>query len=290
MKDLGDLKYVLGMKVTRNRSMKTISLTQELYIDNLLNDFGMQDCKPVSTPLVPSSRLNPFSNEEINPASINYCRAVGLLNYLFSCTRPDIAFAASCLAQFLNAPSIKHENAFKHVLRYLKGTKGWGITLGNVSDNSFITAFCDADWGSNYDSRSFSGSCVFCYGLIGWKTSRQEIVALSSTEAEYRSISSCCQDISWLLELTSDFGLKLKSKLLCDNQGALSLLKNPLYQHRTRHIKLRLHWCRELFNEGKIMAEYISTTNMVADIMTKSLPRQTHSVHCASLTMRDVQD
>ncbi|MBW0500922.1 hypothetical protein O181_040637 [Austropuccinia psidii MF-1] len=127
----------------------------------------MQYCKPVSTPLVPSSRLNPFSNEEANPASINYQRAVGLLNYLVSCTRPDIAFAASCLAQFLNAPSIKHENAFKHVLWYLKGTKGWGITLGNVSDNLFITAFCDADWGSNYDSRSFSGSCVFKAGNCG---------------------------------------------------------------------------------------------------------------------------
>ncbi|MBW0505317.1 hypothetical protein O181_045032 [Austropuccinia psidii MF-1] len=98
MKDPGDLEYVLGMKVTRNKSMKTFSLSQELYINSLLNDFGMQYCKPVSTPLVPSSRLNPFSNEEANPASINYGRAVGLLNYLVSCTRPDITFAAYCLA------------------------------------------------------------------------------------------------------------------------------------------------------------------------------------------------
>ncbi|MBW0488152.1 hypothetical protein O181_027867, partial [Austropuccinia psidii MF-1] len=70
MKDLGDLKYVLGMKVTRNSSIKTISLSQELYTNNLRDDFGMQDCKSVSTPLVPSSRLNPFSNKEANLASI----------------------------------------------------------------------------------------------------------------------------------------------------------------------------------------------------------------------------
>ncbi|MBW0533956.1 hypothetical protein O181_073671 [Austropuccinia psidii MF-1] len=124
----------------------------------------------------------------------------------------------------------------------------------------------------------------------GVRITIQEVVALSSTEAEYRSVSSCCQDISWLLELTNDFGLTLKGKLLCDNQGALSLLKNPLYQHRTRHIKLRLHWCRELFNAGHIQAEYVSTTNMMADIMTKSLPRQTHATHRASLGIQDVQD
>ncbi|MBW0466951.1 hypothetical protein O181_006666, partial [Austropuccinia psidii MF-1] len=231
MKDLGELKYVLGMKVTRNRLMRTISLSQELYGANLLKDFGMQDCKPASTPLVPSSRLDPISNSNADPTNINYRRGVGLLNYLVSCTRPDIAFSVSCLAQFLNAPSVEHENAFKHVIWYLKGTKSWGITLGDVGDNSLIRAFSNADWGSNYDSRSISGSCVFYYGLVGWTTSKQEVVALSSTEAEYRSISSGCQDISWLLELTNDFGLALKGKLLCDNQGAPPLLKNPLYQH-----------------------------------------------------------
>ncbi|MBW0501423.1 hypothetical protein O181_041138 [Austropuccinia psidii MF-1] len=96
--------------------MRTISFSQELYVDNLLKDFGMQACKPASTPLVPSSRLNPIGNSNADPAGINYRRAVGLLNYLVSYTRPNIAFAGPFLAQFLNAPSVEHENAFKHVL------------------------------------------------------------------------------------------------------------------------------------------------------------------------------
>ncbi|MBW0468230.1 hypothetical protein O181_007945 [Austropuccinia psidii MF-1] len=96
--------------------MRTISLSQKLYIDNLLKDFGMQDCELASTPLVPLSRLNPIGNSNADPAGINYRRAVGLLSYLFSCTRPDIVFPASCLAQFLNAPSVEHENALKNVL------------------------------------------------------------------------------------------------------------------------------------------------------------------------------
>ncbi|MBW0463409.1 hypothetical protein O181_003124 [Austropuccinia psidii MF-1] len=239
MKDLGDIKYVLGMKVTRDRSRWIINLSQELYIENMLVDFGMEGCRPVSTPQVPSSRLIPTST---TAASINYQRAVGLLNYLVSCTRPDIAYAVSCLAQFLNNPSKEHEIAFKHVLR-----------------------------------------CVFLYGLIGWKTSKQEVVALSSTEAEYRSISGCCQDVCWLFELVSNFGLTLKARLFCDNQGALALLKNPLYQHRTRHIKLRLHWCRELLYGGFLEVKYVPTGNMTADILTKSLSRQIHNSHCKAL-------
>ncbi|MBW0538526.1 hypothetical protein O181_078241 [Austropuccinia psidii MF-1] len=171
MKDLGELKFVLGMKVTRNRNVHLIFLTQELYIDKLLHTFKMNDCKPASTPQVPSSSLEPVSSslasEEI---SINYRRAVGLLNYLVTCTRPDLASSASRLSQFLNNP-------------------------GRVGDNSVISAFCDSDWGSNYDSRSFSGSCLFLHGPVGWKTSKQEVVSLSSTEAEYRSISNCFQDL-----------------------------------------------------------------------------------------------
>ncbi|MBW0478819.1 hypothetical protein O181_018534 [Austropuccinia psidii MF-1] len=96
--------------------MRSISLSQEMYIDNLLKDFGMQDCKPASTPLVPLSRLNPIGNGNTDPAGINSRRPEGLLNYLVSCTRPNIALAGSCLAQFLNALSVEHENAFKHVL------------------------------------------------------------------------------------------------------------------------------------------------------------------------------
>ncbi|MBW0461308.1 hypothetical protein O181_001023 [Austropuccinia psidii MF-1] len=233
MKDLGDLCYVPGMKVTRNQVDRVIFLSQELYMNSLLDSFGMGSCKPASTPQVQSSRLVPRALTELQPATIHFRRAVGLLNYIVACTRPDPVYSASCLSQFLSLPSHDHELAFKHVLHYLKGTRTWGLWLGKIGDNSSITAYCDSDWGSNYDSRSFSGSCVFLYRLVGWKTTKQEVVALSSTEAEYRSISNCCQDVCWLLELVSDLGLSIKANLFCDNQGALAPLKNPLYQHRT---------------------------------------------------------
>ncbi|MBW0494912.1 hypothetical protein O181_034627 [Austropuccinia psidii MF-1] len=197
MKDLGNLGYVLSMKVTRNQIKRVILLHQELYINSLLGSFGMGACKPVSTPQVPLSKLHPLATSDSEPAKLHYWRAVGLLNYLLACTRPDIAYSASCLSQFLSFPSHDHELAFMHVLRYLKGTSTWELWLGRRGDNSSIVAYCNSDWGSNCDSRSFSGSCVFLYGLIGWKTTKKGVVALSSKEAEYHSISNFCQDLCW---------------------------------------------------------------------------------------------
>ncbi|MBW0500805.1 hypothetical protein O181_040520 [Austropuccinia psidii MF-1] len=170
-------------------------------------------CKAVSTPQVASSRLLPLTSTGSEPAKIHYRRAFGLLNYLVACTRPDLAYSASCLSQFLSLPSYEHELAFKHVLHYLKGTSTWGLWLGRRNDSSSIIAYWDSDWGSNYDSTSFSGSCVILYGLVGWKTTKQDVVVLSSTEAEYHSISSCCQDVCWLLELVPILDSLLK--LVC---------------------------------------------------------------------------
>ncbi|MBW0536835.1 hypothetical protein O181_076550 [Austropuccinia psidii MF-1] len=129
MKDLGELQYLLGMTVKRDREKRSLFLSQELYINNLLATFGMQACRPVSTLQVPGSRLLPRADTNAPAASINYQRAIGLLNYLVTCTRPDLAYSASCLAQFLNNPSSENETSFKHVLPYLSGTQTWGITL-----------------------------------------------------------------------------------------------------------------------------------------------------------------
>ncbi|MBW0481430.1 hypothetical protein O181_021145 [Austropuccinia psidii MF-1] len=122
-------------------------------------------CKPILTPQIPSSKLLPLATTDSEPAKLHYWRAVGLLNYLVACPRPDLAYSASSLSQFLSFPSHDHELAFMHVLRYLKGTSTWGLWLGRRGDNSSIVAYCDSDWGLNYDSRSFSGSCVFLYGI-----------------------------------------------------------------------------------------------------------------------------
>lgn len=138
MEDLGPVDVVLGMKVTRDRSNLAITLSQEHYVLSLLEDFYMTDCKGVATPMEPGTSLSPADEASINEFSTsgkNYRKAVGCLNYLVQCTRPDLAFSASQLAQHLEKPGIEHWSAFKRVLRYLKRTSHYCITYrGHRSD------------------------------------------------------------------------------------------------------------------------------------------------------------
>ncbi|MBW0547983.1 hypothetical protein O181_087698 [Austropuccinia psidii MF-1] len=160
MEDLGEIVYVLGIKVTRNQEDRTIYLSQELYVHKILDEFGMLNCKPVSTPMNPGCRLSP-SNQRNSNNSFEYQKAVGLLNYLVTCTRPDLAYLTSSLSQFLDCPSDDHVAAFKRRLRYLQGTKGFLLVLGGNNPSSTISGFADSDWGSNSDGNRFLG-LEFC--------------------------------------------------------------------------------------------------------------------------------
>lgn len=133
MEDMGECSFYLGMRMERDRTARTITLTQDKYILNMLDECSMTDCHPVSTPMVPGSYLAPASDEqhqEFLASGLNYNWAVGLLNHLVMCTRPDLAFTAGQLAQQLKKPSLDHWAAFKRVLRYLQGTCKNGLVLG----------------------------------------------------------------------------------------------------------------------------------------------------------------
>lgn len=119
MEELGPIDVVLGIKISRDRTQRSICLSQEHYVDSILDTFYMVDCKPVATPMEPGSTLYPASSESvIESASTGhkFRQAVGCLNYLVQCTRPDLAFSASQLSQHLEHPGLEHWTAFKRVL------------------------------------------------------------------------------------------------------------------------------------------------------------------------------
>ncbi|MBW0568162.1 hypothetical protein O181_107877 [Austropuccinia psidii MF-1] len=197
MDDLGEVSYVLGIKITRNRALQTIALSQELYIDKILKEYGMEDCKSVVTPMIQNERLTPAIAED-EVSGFDYRKAVGLLNYLSTCTQPDVSFITSALSQFLEKPTAKHVLAFKRVLRYLQGTNKEALILGGKGSDDEIVGFCDSDWGSNFDGRSFSGYGLMYGGLTTWKTKKQPTVALSTTEAELKAMTELLQDVIWV--------------------------------------------------------------------------------------------
>ncbi|MBW0497754.1 hypothetical protein O181_037469 [Austropuccinia psidii MF-1] len=271
MEDLGEIQYALGIKASWDRKLKTISLSQELYVHKILAKFGMMECKSVATPMIQGTHLVSSKEEDLS-TDFEYCKAVGLLNYLTSCTRPDLAYVTSALSQFLEKPLRDHVAAFKEVLCYLQGTKSCELTLGgNVPTE--IQGDSDSDWGSNFDRKSFSGHGMIYGGLISWKTKKQLTVALSTTEAKLGSLVELTPDILWFKKLLDDLKLYPIIKLSCDNQGAIALCNNPLSHHRTRHFNIHLNWLRDLVLSKFVSPNYVPTFNMQHTVALGSPPQ-----------------
>ncbi|RVW63721.1 Retrovirus-related Pol polyprotein from transposon RE1 [Vitis vinifera] len=208
-KDLGKLKYFLGIEITQSSS--GVVLSQRKYALDILEETGMLDCKPVDTPMDPNVKLVPGQGEPFGDPG-RYRRLVGKLNYL------------TLLVQ-----------------TFLFLTPGQGVLYENRGHTQ-VVGYTDADWaGSPTDRRSTSGYCVFIGGnLISWKSKKQDVVARSSAEAEYRAMALATCELIWLRHLLQElrFGKDEQMKLICDNQAALHIASNPVFHERTKHIEV----------------------------------------------------
>ena len=196
------------------------------------------------------------------------------------CFKAKLALTTSIASLTFSAnPGPAHWNALKHLCRYLQGTKDVKLCYQpDPRQQERFTAYADADFGGDSDSRrSTSGLIVkIGTGAVSWASKLQPIVTLSTTEAEYVSATSAGQEILWLRNLFAELGFPLQgpSSLCLDNQSALAVTKQPEHHGRMKHLDLRFYWLRDAVKAGLIAPRYISTKSMPADIMTKSLSRQ----------------
>lgn len=272
MSDLGLLSYYLGIEVKQDPS--GITLCQSSYAAKIIDMAGMSNCNSSDTPMECRLKLSKKNEGELlNPTE--YRSIIGSLRYIIN-TRPDLAFAVGVVSRYMEAPGRDHWLAVKRILRYLKGTLGYGCKYEKGAElKPMLLGYSDSDFaGDMEDRKSTTGVGYFLNGsLVTWASQKQKIVALSSCEAEYvAAAAAACQGI-WLSRLVADFlGTKETTvRLLMDNLSAIALSRNPVHHDRSKHIDTRYHFLRECVEEGKVEIEHVRTAEQVADIFTKAL-------------------
>ena len=240
---MGKLHYFLGMSAIQDQDSKSVWIGQPAYVNNLLAKYGMQNCKPVSTPVEPGNKLRVASETDETVDQQLYQSTVGSLMYLSVSTRPDITFAVSNLARYSVKPTKAHWSAAKRVMRYLKGTSELGIIYSNKGSELKLTGYSDADWGGDINDRKSTSGYIFKVsdGAVLWRSKKQTCVALSTAEAEYVALAAATQEALWLKQLIAEltFSNTTPTTIFEDNQSAIAMTHNPQFHGRSKHIDIK---------------------------------------------------
>lgn len=289
IKDLGPLKYFLGIEASRTSD--GLVLSQRKYTLDILEEAGVQGCRPSNFPMEQNLQFQKPSNSPRTDYG-TYRRLVGCLLYL-TVTRPDITYAVNILSQFLSDPRKEHMEATVRVLRYLKTTAGQGIFLPRHGGLK-LEAFCDADWaGCSFTRRSCTGYFISLGGApVSWRTKKQTVVSHSSAEAEYRAMAVTVSEVLWLRWLLKDLKALQEggTTLYCDNQAALHIAANPVFHERTKHVEMDCYFVRERVQSGEICPTKVSTNAQLADIFTKALGTDRFRALVSKLGVRDLHE
>ena len=291
MTDLGELNWILGVDIQRDKVQPIVRLSQKVYIEKMLGRFGMTDFVPTSVPVVLQEE-NP--NDE--PAGdVPYQAAVGSLMYAMVATRPDIAMAVGYVSRYSHAPLKSHWMAVLRIFKYLKGTLNYCleyVKTGNLSEDLTLRVYSDSDYaGCKQTSRSTSGYCAMIgSNTVSWSSTRQKLVTMSSAEAEYVALTDAAKEVVWARRFLKNLGIVFKrpTEVLEDNQSAIALVKSAGSHKRTKHIAVRYHWIRELQSKNIVDVKYLPTGEMIADTFTKGLGNLLFEKHRSALGVRCV--
>lgn len=281
--DLGEPKNYLGFNIERDRQNNILKLGQQSYCETLLRRFGMDECKPVSTPMQTRSVLKKIEieshqNETLKQCdkSIPYRAAIGGLRFLASNTRPDIEYAVNIVSRKQTNPTTHDWAQVKRVFRYLKGTKDIGLTF--YSKKSDLALYSDASYKDcDITQRSTMGILIKLYGdTIFWVTKRQPRIAHSTCEAEYIALNAGYRELranEGLVRAILNESL-FPANAYCDNTATIKCTQMSGKAKLKHLIEKESHIIREAVEMNEIIVNWVESKNQVADILTKALPIQ----------------
>ena len=176
----------------------------------------------------------------------------------------------------MHKPTEDHWQAAKRILRYLAGTPTHGIFYSSIN-KLILHAYSDADWAGDSDDYVSTKSYIIYPGRhpISWTSKKQNGVARSSTEAEYRSVANTASELNWVCNILSDLGISLTASpvVYCDNVGATFLCAIPVFHSRMKHIAIDYHFVQNQVQKGALRVAHVNTRDQLADALTKPLTR-----------------
>ncbi|KAJ1040157.1 hypothetical protein NDA10_003397 [Ustilago hordei] len=275
MEDSGEVSHFLGIKISRNRAMRTMTIGQSGYIDQVLAKHLDKRTKPTMVPMqsIPEGTLVASAAQQKE-----YPVIVGKLLWVANSTRPDLSLTVGVLARHMREPSQEHYQAAQRVLRYLESTRQVGLVYRASESQEPLVAHSDANWASDatIQRRSTSGSVALVYGNpVAWKSATQKCVSLSAVEAEFIAATEATREVLFLKQLLRSIGIATGTPTVySDNTGCIQVSKDPAQHWKLKHIDTKYHFVRNNIQEGRVQIKYVDTTRNLADVLTKPIGRQ----------------
>ncbi|SOV06014.1 uncharacterized protein UDID_19249 [Ustilago sp. UG-2017a] len=275
MEEGGDVSHFLGIKISRNREARTMSLEQTSYVKQLLNEHLDKWQRKSSVPLqdipIPETTASTMERKE-------YPQIVSKLLWLSNGTCPDISQAVGVLTRYMTQPSKEHYNAAQKVLQYLDHTQDTHLQYGSNKRQDFLMVHSNTNWASDATAqrRSSSSSAVFVHGnLVAWKSALQHCTALLAVEAEFVAVTEAAREVLFFKHLFRSIGIDVGTPtIFSDNTGTIQVSKDPAQHWKLKHIDTKYHFIRDNVQDGKIKIKYINTVKNLADVFTKPVGRE----------------
>ena len=301
IKELGAIKRVLGIRIHRVRSQRRIYLDQQAYIEKFLHEFAIENptVKPTCIPISDANSLHHLQDNEELGEIRDYQRRIGSMMFAMVYSRPDICFAMSKLSQYMSGPSVHHESAVKHLLRYLRTTKDFRICYRAQSRQEQIVGYSDADFAADKDDRRSVSGFVFKFagGPISWASRKQKSVTTSTAEAELMALVPATKHAIWLSKFLNEIGrpqfIGADNRTVVineDNQAAIKMVNNNQITERSKHVDIGCHFVRERFENQDIDLRYCHTDKMAADGCTKGLAKAKFSTFLKLLGLKVIKE
>ena len=269
-KHFGEHHDYLGCRFDFTKQGKVI-ITMKKYIEDIIKFYGVNKkaTTPATVNILNIDKGIPLSNEHAE----RFHSAVARLLYLSKRVRPDIQFAVTFLCTRVSAPTDYDEMKLVRILQYLNNDHDIGLTL-EMNDKPLVTAFIDAAYGIHADAKGHTGMAITIgKGTVNAKSTKQKLVSKSSSEAELIALSDSTSQVIWTRDFLIHQGYEMgAADIMQDNKSTIMLAeKGRSTSEKTRHINIRYFFVKDRINSKEIQLNYLSTNEMIADILTKPL-------------------